>query len=324
MVNPAADVLVIGAGVSGLTTAIRLAEAGYRVRVLAKDPPDCTTSAAAGASWGPYLLNDEQEKQWSRHTLDVLTELAGDTATGVRLVEGLEASDEEMEIPDWARGVEGFRPAGDLPEGYVVGWRYRLPLVDMQTYLGYLEERLQDKQIEVQWGTTVRRLDDVSDQAGVVVNCTGMGARSLVPDDTVTPVRGQLVVVRNPGVDWFFQDQREGKDMTYFLPHGDKVVLGGSALPDATAIEADPVIANGIVERCSRIVPEFRTAERIDNRVGFRPTREKVCLQRNGNVVHNYGHGGSGLTMSWGCAEAVLALVSEADVNGKYRDPSVV
>jgi D-amino-acid oxidase len=28
--------------------------------------------------------------------------------------------------------------------------------------------------------------------------------------------------------------------------------------------------------------------------------------------VHNYGHGGSGVTLSWGCAEDTLALVRQA------------
>ncbi len=302
---------MIGAGVSGLTTAICLAEAGYRVRVLSKDPSDCTTSAAAGASWGPYLLTTERERHWSRQTLAVLTRLAADQSTGVRMVEGLEASDEAMAIPDWALGVDGFQPADDLPEGYVVGWRYRLPLVDMSVYLGYLLDRLAQHGAEVRLDVVLRRLSDVGGEAAVVVNCTGLGARDLVPDHGVTPVRGQLVVVRNPGVDWFFQDQREGEDMTYFLPHGDKVVLGGSAIPNGTDARPDPAIAEGIVERCSRLVPGFRAAERLADRVGFRPTRAQVRVERAGPVVHNYGHGGSGLTLSWGCAGAVVTLVGE-------------
>jgi D-amino-acid oxidase len=329
MSTPATDVLVVGAGVSGLTTAICLAEAGLRVRVLAKDPLNCTTSAAAGASWGPYLLDDDRERAWSRQTLDMLTELAADEElTGVRMVEGLEASDEDMEIPAWARAVKGFQecPREQLPYGYVVGWRYRLPLVDMDTYLPYLEARLlATGGCRIEPGF-VRRLSDVRDQASVVVNCTGLGARDLVQDPNVSPLRGQLVVVRNPGVDTFFQDQHEGEDMTYFLPHGDKVVLGGSALRGVTAAQPDRAIADAIVARCARVEPRLAQAERIADRVGFRPTREvtwtapdgsvqvkaEVRVEREGSVVHNYGHGGSGLTLSWGCGPAVVELVQQA------------
>jgi D-amino-acid oxidase len=309
------NVIVIGAGISGLTTAVCLAEPGMAVRVLAKDPPARTTSAFAGASWGPYMVSDSRVLDWSNQTLATLESIARtEPSSGVRLVHGLEAIPYHLEAPAWARVVTGFRlcDADELPAGYVSGWRYTIPLVDMPAYLAYLERRLVAAGAAVEVAT-VKAFDEVIGLGAIIVNCTGLGARTLVPDPDLTPTRGQLVVVENPGVDWFFQDQAEGEDLTYFLPHGDHVVLGGSAIPQCDNEQFDPAIAGAIIARCARIEPRLADATVLDHRVGLRPTRPRVRVERadiGGHpLIHNYGHGGSGLTLSWGCAHAVRAEV---------------
>jgi D-amino-acid oxidase len=101
---------MIGAGVSGLTTAVRLDEADRRVRIWSADPPEATTSFAGGAMWGPYLVEPlDKVRVWSRPTLDVLRKLATRPDTGVRLVAGIEASRMPAELPEWGR------PARRLP-----------------------------------------------------------------------------------------------------------------------------------------------------------------------------------------------------------------
>jgi D-amino-acid oxidase len=42
--------------------------------------------------------------------------------------------------------------------------------------------------------------------------------------------------------------------------------------------------------------------------VGLRPGRTAVRLERMGNIIHNYGHGGGGYTVAWGCASEVGRL----------------
>ena len=63
--RPVSDALIIGAGVSGLTTAVCFAEAGLATRVIAEHLPLQTTSAAAAASWGPYMVTDPRALRWS-------------------------------------------------------------------------------------------------------------------------------------------------------------------------------------------------------------------------------------------------------------------
>ncbi|MGH7488065.1 MAG: FAD-dependent oxidoreductase, partial [bacterium] len=71
------DVLVIGAGVIGLTTGIRLIEAGLSACIVADQQPHETTSANSGAIWGPFLSElDMRVLDWSFRTFEVLRELS--------------------------------------------------------------------------------------------------------------------------------------------------------------------------------------------------------------------------------------------------------
>ncbi|GAB3816451.1 FAD-dependent oxidoreductase [Micromonospora zhanjiangensis] len=307
------DVIVVGAGVVGLTTAIRLAEAGLSVRVLADQPPERTTSASAGASWGPYMVSDPRVLHWSEQTRLTLEKIAEDPHSGVRLVRGLEVAPYPVDPPLWALGVQDFelcRPE-ELPPPYVCGWRYTIPLVDMPRYLGYLIRRLDAVGVAVEIGV-IGSFRELVGRARTMVNCTGLGSRHLVPDDEVFPTRGQLVIVDNPGIDSFFQDHAENEELTYFLPHGDHVVLGGSALQRSDSLEPDRVAARAIIERCAAVEPRLRQARVREIRVGLRPSRSRVRVERDVvdgvPIIHNYGHGGSGLTLSWGCADEVLTL----------------
>jgi D-amino-acid oxidase len=309
------DVLVIGAGVSGLTSAVCLAESGHSVRVMADLPPTMTTSAVAGASWGPYMVSDPRVLEWSRQTRITLQAIAQTgSATGVRMVNGLETDIERVEPPRWAVDANDFRlcRAEELPPGYATGWRYTIPIVNMRTYLGYLVDRLAACGVKVQIAT-VSSFAAVAHTARTIINCTGLGSRELVPDSALYPVRGQLVVVKNNGVDSFFQDNTNGEELTYFLPHGDHVVLGGSAIEHASDMLPDAKMAEAIMKRCAAVEPRLLDAQKIEDRVGLRPTRPAVRTERADvdglRVIHNYGHGGSGLTLSWGCAEEVRRLI---------------
>jgi D-amino-acid oxidase len=316
------EILVVGAGVTGLTTAIYLAEAGHTVQLIAELPPGRSTSASAGASWGPYLADDPRIMQWTESTRSSFERIAADSDTGVRLTFGLEVSEDPGEPPQWATTVPDFEPctAADLahvPRRYVSGWRYTIPLIDMPVYLGYLERRLRRAGGRAEFGRRVRSFAELRGSADRVVNCTGLGARRLVPDDAVSPTRGQLVVMENPGLTEFFQDNTHGDDLTYILPHGDTVVLGGCATDHTADRTLDQVttaaIAEGIVERCAEVEPKLRDARIVGHRVGLRPSRDLVRLETADEdgvaVIHNYGHGAAGVSMSWGCAEEIGRLI---------------
>ena len=105
----------------------------------------------------------------------------------------------------------------------------------------------------------------------------------------------------------------------YYLPQGDTVVLGGTAEPGREHLTPDPGTAEAIVRRCARIEPRLAGTAILQRRVGIRPTTPTVRVERDRNgIIHNYGHGGSGLTLSWGCAADVLALLEGSSRRSAY------
>ncbi len=318
MTSQQPDVLVIGAGVSGLTTAICLAEAGRDVTVAAAQQPPRVTSAAAGAIWGPHLVETgERVARWGGVTLARLTDLAADPATGVHLASGIAASASGWSDPfDWVTALDSALPCdpAELPAGFAAGWRLTAPVISMSVYLGYLLARLERA------GAAVREaefgsLDQAAGLTGapVIVNCSGIGANRLVPDPDVTPVRGQAVVTENPGLSEFFVGEDPG-DVRYYFPHGDIAVLGGTEEAGDWSLEPDPATAERILSRCAAVEPRLRGAAVRAHRVGLRPVRPSVRLEAESLdggrlLVHNYGHGGAGVTLSWGCALDVAAAV---------------
>jgi D-amino-acid oxidase len=310
------DVTVVGAGVSGLTTAICLAEAGLTVRVLASCASSRSTSAVAGAMWGPYLADDPRIVGWGETTRATLEKMClREPRSGVTVASGMVADRRSNEALEWETTLPDFSVCAEteLPRGYLGGWRMRVPIIDMSLYLPYLEARLRHVGVQVDHAS-LRSLDDpIIGDSKIVVNCAGLGSRELVGDVELYPVLGQLVVVQNPGITWFFDGRGNDDQPTYFIPQGERMVLGGCAIRYQERAEVDPELALRIIERCAEIEPLLGEARVEAHLVGLRPCRPTVRLEvdRSGQrpVVHNYGHGGSGVTASWGCAKEVLEHV---------------
>lgn len=320
MTSQQPDVLVIGAGVTGLTTAICLAEAGSAVTVAAADLPLQTTSAAAGAVWGPHLVGmDDRVARWGQLTLDRLTEMTADPATGVRLATGIAASRKEHSDPiDWVTAMDGARSCdpAELPAGFAGGWRLSVPIVSMTVYLGYLLARLDRTGAHLR-AAEFASLDEAAELTGarVIVNCTGIGAYRLVPDPAVTPVRGQVLIAENPGLSEFFVGVgEEPDDLSYYFPHGDIVLLGGTEERGNWSLEPDSATTERILRDCAAIEPKLSGVTVTEHRIGLRPVRPTVRLEEESlgggrRLLHNYGHGGAGVTLSWGCAMEIVTTV---------------
>jgi D-amino-acid oxidase len=310
------DVLVIGAGVSGLTTAICLAEAGLSVTIRTAALPGQTTSVTAGAIWGLTRVGPpDRIVEWGRVGLEALSKLAAEPGTGVRMAAGQEISRTPLKTHDWTELVPGLRPceASELPDGFTEGWHYTAPLATMPVYLGYLQARFERAggTLEV---SPVTSLAGLTDTAPVIVNCTGAAAHDLVPDPAVVPVRGQVVIAANPGIEEFLIDRDpEPPWIVYMFPHGETILLGGTN--DEGSWDEDPKteVAERIVAECSAIEPRLRGVEILGHRVGLRPCRPEVRLESeslDGGVLwHNYGHGGAGISLSWGCAAEITAAI---------------
>lgn len=310
-------VVVVGAGVVGLTCAVRLAEAGFDTHVLARDLPAETTSAVAAALWYPYRAAPaDAVTRWSARTYDVLCGLAeGAPAAGVRLRAGVElhAGAAPPLDPWWRGAVPDLEVVRDPAPGHPWGWRLALPVADMSVYLPWLVARL-----EAAGGTVTRAWLSDLPAHGLVVNATGLAARALTGDASLRPVRGQVVRVAQVGLEeWLLAAPADGQPL-YVVPRTDDVIVGGTADEGEWDRFPDPVVTRTLLERAAELVPSLRNAAVLGARVGLRPGRPAVRLEAvphadggAGGVVHCYGHGGAGVTTSWGCADDVLTAVQD-------------
>ncbi|MGH3424509.1 MAG: FAD-dependent oxidoreductase [Nocardioidaceae bacterium] len=307
-------ILVAGAGVTGLTCATTLAERGHEVHVVARDLPLETTSAVAAAWWYPHLaMPYDRVTRWARRTYEVLAGLS-DSVDSVRMRRSYEVFGSRQPDPWWVDAVPGLDRMTDLPPGYVDGWSFDSPVAETDRYLPYLRGRLEAA------GATLTRmaLPALPSGADAVVNAAGLANRALVGDLDLYPVRGQVVRVASCGVEQVWLDQGGPDGPTYVVPRAHDVVVGGTQETGRWARDPDPGTAERILRRAGELVPELRDAAVLGHRVGLRPARPEVRLElerRPGAspVVHCYGHGGAGVTLSWGCAEEVADLVESTD-----------
>jgi D-amino-acid oxidase len=242
----------------------------------------------------------------------VLGALAAEPSAGVHQLHGREVAQAVASPPPWTSLLADLRTlaAAELPAGFSSGWSYTAPAVNMPVYLQYLLDRYASRGGSVEYAV-VPSLASVD--APVVVNCTGIGARSLVPDEAVVPVRGQVVVVENPGISEFYIDHgaEDTPDYVYAFPHDDVVILGGTAEEGASDWAPRPEVSARILRDCAAIFPAVAGARVVTERVGLRPEVRLAAEALPGGRVlwHNYGHGGAGVTLAWGCAREITAAV---------------
>ena len=300
-------VIVVGAGVVGLSSAVRLLEAGHRVDVVARDLPLETTSSVAAAVWSPYAQPQEHVVRWARTAYDAFAALCQDESAGVLMRTGTELFRDGVGDLWWRDALPpGAGPDREtsLPPGYASGLTMRTPVIEMPLYLRWLSARV------AALGGSITRLNLSALPTGdaLVVNASGIGARLLGGDATVGPVRGQVVLVEQVGIDHWWIDS---EPPTYVIPRSRDIVLGGTAIEGEWSRTPDRHVAEAILERAAAIEPRLAGARILRHKVGLRPWRPTVRLERVGDVIHCYGHGGCGVTVSWGCADDVVDLARE-------------
>jgi D-amino-acid oxidase len=298
-----ARVTVVGAGVVGLTCAYRLLEDGHRVDVLARDLPLETTSAVAAAIWYPFrAFPFDRVLEWSSRTYDVLLGLADVAGAGVALRSGVELFGSVQDDPWWRSAVPSLDHVPP-PSGYADAWTFQAPVVEMPVYLAWLAARVEEL------GGTITRMNLAALPVGpdVVVNCSGIGSRLLASDLTVEPVRGQVVYVSQVGLEEWLLDS--SSSLTYVVPRSHDIVLGGTDEEGDWSRTPSPETAAAILARARSLVPALVDARVLRHRVGLRPSRPSVRVERVGSVIHCYGHGGAGVTLAWGTADEVASLV---------------
>lgn len=334
---------VIGAGVSGLSCGIRLLERGHAVTLFAERRTPETTSDRSAALFTPFVLEGTpREHAWvaaASQAFEALAVAAPESGVSMCVLREYRSTPLTA-TPWWAASVQGFQRLRELPKGVVDGFAAVVPRIDMTRYMPWLERRFEHELGGAFAHARVLDLDEVFDEGfEMVVNCSGLGARRLAHDDAVFPMRGQVLhVPNNLRLDACLCEEGDGKLSTYVFPFEDHVVLGGTMEPDEWIEECDEPTLVALVDRARGLLRTagIAASERLGRRrlralVGLRPCRregERVDAVRleveelapGRLVVHDYGHGRAGVTLSWGCAEEVAGLCASSAPGGAERD----
>ena len=321
------NVAIIGAGVSGFTCGVVLAAHGYRTAIFAKDIGQQTTSGAAAAVWFPYDVEPaERVIPLSLKTYQVLLDLARFPESGVSIIESRQfLRTGDIEIPDWAIPLGAsviVSPHSVMSSGvetslatnspvFKSGFSLRVPLMDTTIYLDYLAARFRKAGGEIHANIRFQKLEEVDRKFDLVINCAGIGARELVHDADLEPHRGQVAIV--PPIESLSAAiVCDDEPLMYAIPRANDCVFGGTNDVSDNLV-ADPATTSRIIAEASRVL-NIDKPPVLAERVGLRPFRrsgvrlEGDRLRDGRTAIHNYGHGGAGFTLSWGCAREVLDI----------------
>jgi D-amino-acid oxidase len=224
--------IVVGCGVSGLSSAIRLLEAGTAVEIWTRDLPPRTTSNIAGAIWYPFKASPpEAVERWARASYREYERLSRMPDTGVAMRRGVELlpagqPDEGARFRSVARAVRKLGPE-ELPAGFDRGFEFESPIVEMPVYLDWALRRVEALGGKVQ-ERTIASLGEVVAECPLVVNCTGFASRELAGDRELFALRGQVVRIERHSIDRYLVDDFDPRGLTYVIPRSHDCVLGGT------------------------------------------------------------------------------------------------
>jgi len=313
------SIAIAGAGISGMSTAFILSARGYQVTLYARNFSPNITSNKAAAFWFPYhIRNDKRGIEWCNSSYHHYLEFAKQPATGISVYRLLKVLRKDVveEEPVW----QEFMPAGsfsivpneELTPGLELAYDIRVPLIETQLFLPWLQEQLQQSGMQF-IEKNLDNLEELCKEFDLVINCTGLGAKKLCNDEGVVPIRGQVGLL-SPGLD--LPIYLDNEKPLYIVPRKDAIIVGGTFEEGIDTEITEPITIERILQNAYEIYPDLKTQKVIGSWAGIRPYRKEVRVEKEPgkNIIHNYGHGGSGFTLAFGCAESVAALVDACSV----------
>ncbi|KAM3958381.1 LOW QUALITY PROTEIN: D-amino acid oxidase 2 [Aphomia sociella] len=318
-------IAVIGGGINGLSSAVKIKEKfkDADVVLISDEFSPNTTGDGSGGLWYPYLCGNTPEHlliQWGLETYRFIQELWHEGGHDINLmpIYSLYKNKEDFKRPPWSTKVFGYLELGpkqlnylsELYSGeYCAGETFSTFVVLPPSMLAYLQSRFKNAAGSIVNARVTSLQDSMLRDYDVIVNCTGLGSRDIVPDNAMFPIRGQIAKV---SASWINETIMDHERDNYIIPNVHLCVLGAHQEHNYSR-QVDIKDTKRILNGCQAIIPSLKNAKLLHQWVGLRPARNAVRLEqekKDGKLfIHNYGHGGSGFTLFWGCASDVVDLL---------------
>lgn len=330
-------VAVIGAGIVGVSSAIQIAEKyknNVNVTIVTDSITPNTTGDGSAGLWTAYFIigpaNDREKLcEWGQASFTEYHRLWKSglcEESGLMLLPFLNLSGQPEPMDAFSKNIvygytalspnEISKFSHELGKDYKSGSRSIGFACEVKRYLPFLMERFKNI-----GGTIIRQhvesFDDLCEDYDVIINCTGVNAANLTNDPEIIPIRGQSVRVEAP---WFFHCVIDDTRSGFIAPNIESVFLGGTAQYGNYDQTIDPLDSEKIIDGCQTICKSLKNAKLLWEWTGLRPGRNSIRLEyelyesangKNVPVIHNYGHGGSGITLAWGCGYDVAKLLGK-------------
>ncbi|MEP6594863.1 MAG: FAD-dependent oxidoreductase [Ginsengibacter sp.] len=313
-------IAIIGAGISGMSTAFLLMQKNHSITIYAKAFSPNMTSDRAAAFWFPYhIRNDRRGIGWCQASYDYYEKLAGQKNSGIsmrQLTKVLRNGVEEEE-PVWIEFMpeNSYRlmHSNELSSNIAKGYEMQVPLIETQIFLPYLQLLLQGNGVQF-IKKEIKDFNELIRDHDIVINCSALGSGKLCNDESVIPVKGQVGLLSPKKNLPIYVDNEK---LLYIVPRKDAIIIGGTYEERVETETTDPSVIESLLNNAYEVFPELKQQRAIGSWAGLRPYRPEVRVEcENGtNIIHNYGHGGSGFTLSFGCAEEVAGIVART-ING--------
>ncbi|XP_046329578.2 D-aspartate oxidase-like isoform X1 [Haliotis rufescens] len=332
-VHPSMMVLVcvVGAGIVGLSTALNIQRLipSAQITIIADKFGNDTTSAGAGGLFRPNLghikgVPIDTLKRWSKISWKHFSTLALSSeasTSGNNVTNGFVLQDTEE--PQFLNEIifSYHKLSRDelqrLNSNQKHGYNITTVITEAKKYLPWLMRKYKDNGGQVVF-RTLTSLEELCGEYKVVANCCGLNAKYLLGDESTYPIRGQLIRMRAPWIRGFYYIEHDGYS-TYAIPHSDYMILGGCREVGNYSEDIDPALTEDILRRGKEKIPGLEGARVVDQWAGLRPTRIPIRVAKEHmtfggtelKVVHNYGHGANGISLSWSTAVDAAQMVKE-------------
>lgn len=307
---------VVGCGIIGLTSAIALQEKGWNVRLLAKERFENTLSEKVGAIWFPFAIQPvEEATRWGSKAYQryVQEQLPDNGVSFIPFTIVYNAASDTSWTQKLPKGTVREARYEELPLGAETAYIATVPLTEPQLYLPYLFERFVAnggifEEIEIH---TLKQLSELD---SLVINCTGLGAKHICMDDELIPMRGQILRTEWLDVQSCVNSTQNGA-LSYIIRRSTDCIIGGTDYLNDWNMNIESNDSHLILSRFHATGLSRKTPEILEEIVGLRPKRSQVRFTFDSqypHVFHNYGHGGSGFTVAWGCALELAEIISKS------------